>query len=129
MDPNSQNQIWSKWVWFVEPRGLMRVDHADFARVQHNVLRFARRAFGSVGQMRISQTGRGYIVEVIAEGHPVGDKIFQDAMKSSWERFFKAGFGQDTTVKMTAKLMAGKRPDGKPPDQMLILPTLEVNNG
>ena len=121
MNPNGQNQRWSKWVWFVQPgRTLVR----PFVDVKANLARFAGKAFGSVSQMRITQTGRGYLVELLTEGHPVHDPSYRQYMRENWERFFISGFGQGTTVKMTAKLMAGSRQDGTPSDQLLILPVL-----
>jgi len=123
MNPNSQNQLWSKWVWFVVPG---TIKQRPFSNVRDNLARFGQKAFGSSSQMRIRQTGRGYIVEVLTEGHPVHDPQYVAWMRSNWERFFVSGFGMGTTVKMTAKLMAGSRQDGTPPDQLLIIPKLIV---
>lgn len=125
MNPNSQNQIWSKWVWFIVP-GVIK--QRSFSVVKDNIARFGIKAFGSGSQARIRQTGRGYILEILTEGHPVHDPAFKQYMKENWEKFFVSGFGNGTTVKMTAKLMAGSGQEGKPADQMLILPKLEVSD-
>lgn len=129
MNPNSQNQRWSKWVWFVVPgRKIFR----PFSNIKENCARFGRKAFGAASQMRIRQNKRGYIVEVLTEGHPVHDPQFVDYVRCGWQVFFEHGFGLGTTAKMTAKLMAGSPQNGKPADQMIILPfvpLLEVPYG
>jgi hypothetical protein len=74
--------------------------------------------------MRIRQTPRGYIVEVLTEGHPVHDPQFKQYMADNWRLFFVSGFGLGTAVKMTAKLMAGSRQDGTASEQLIIMPTI-----
>lgn len=119
MNPNSANQRWSKWVWFVVPgRTLQR----SFAEVKINCARFGRKAFGAASQMNITQTGRGYLIEVLTEGHPVHDPDYLRYMRENWQRFFETGFGVGTKSKLTAKLMAGSPQNGKPADQMIIMP-------
>jgi len=125
VDPNSQNQRWSKWVWFVKPG---RMIQRPFVDVKANCARFGRKAFGSVSRMNVTQTGRGYIIEVLTEGHPVHDQNFVEYMRENWEEFFVSGFGLGTKVKMTAKLMAGSRQDGTPSAQMLIIPSLKIGD-
>jgi hypothetical protein len=123
MNPNSQNQRWSKWVWFVVP-GTIKA--RPFLVVRDNCARFGRKAFGSASQMRVRRNLRGYIIEVMTEGHPVHDPTYVDFMRKNWDRFFTEGFGNGTTTKMSAKLLAGSRQDGKPSDQLLILPQLSI---
>jgi len=126
MNPNSQNQRWSKWVWFVVP-GTIKA--RPFAVVRENCARFGRAIFGSASQMRIRHTRRGYIIEVMTEGHPVHDPAYVKFMGENWSRFFTEGFGNGTTTKMSAKLMAGSRQDGTPADQLLILPQISIQEG
>lgn len=122
-NPNSQNQRWSKWVWFVQP-GTIKARPFDV--VKHHVARFGRKAFGSGTEMRIRQTQRGYIIEVLTEGVPGHDPDFQKYMREKWELFFQTGFGPGTTIRMTAKLMAGRRQDGSPAEQLIILPMISI---
>ena len=129
MNPNSQNQVWSKWVWFVKP-GVIK--NRPFIEVQYNLAKFGRMTFGSPSVLKITQTRKGYIIEVITEGHPVQDPNYVEYMREIWEKdCLVKGFGTGTQIKMTAKLMAGSRQDGKPPDQMLmvILPPEDNVNG
>lgn len=123
MNPNSQNQVWSKWVWFVKPGVVKR---RTFREIWQNCARFGAKAFGTSSQMQIRRTPRGYLVEVLTEGHPVDDPLFRIYMRENWERFFTTGFGTGTTVRMHARLMAGRRTDGKAADQLLILPRLII---
>ena len=124
MNPNSANQRWSKWIWFVAPG---TITARPFKNVVENVARFARKGFGSASQMRIRETPKGYIVEVLSEGHPAHDPQFVKYMKDCFQKFFINGFGPDTQVRLTVKLMAGSRQDGTPADQMVVLPSLRVN--
>lgn len=122
-NPNSANQTWSKWVWFVRPGELKR---RPFENVRENIARFGRKAFGSASQMRITENARGYVVEVLTEGSPINDRRFREHMCRNWEAFFVAGFGVDTFSKMTAKRMAGSPQDGRPADQLLVLPAADI---
>ena len=121
MNPNSQNQTWSSWVWFVVPG---RTIERPFIVVCDACTKFVRKAFGSGTQINIVQTRRGYIIKVLTEGHPVHDQNYLEHMKMNWEKFLTNGFGLGTKIKMSAKLMAGSRQDGTPPDQMIILPQI-----
>ena len=126
MNPNSSHQIWSKWVWFVVP-GVVK--QRLFKEVVANCARFGRKGFGSASEMRVRSTRRGYIVEVISEGHPAHDLSFVNYMNSCWERFFVSGFGTGTVVKSSSKVIAGSRQDGKPADQWLELPSIRIKAG
>ncbi len=124
MDPNSQNQIWSEWTWFVVPGSpIVLTDKEYFETVRADFARFAREQFGSAGKARVTQVMRGFVFEALIEGHPIGDERFREIVRKTSERRFKKLFGESTLVTMEAKLMAGKRDDGKPPDQMLLLPS------
>lgn len=123
MNPNSQNQRWSRWTFTVEParRGLW-----PMADVTANCARFGRKAFGSASQMRITQIGSTWTIDVRTEGHPVHDVVFVESMTRNWRRFFESGFGVGTMVRCETKLEAGDRQDGTPAEQLIILPPLRV---
>jgi len=122
MNPNSANQIWSKWSFHVRPE--IRVG-LPFEDVRSNVARFFRKAFGSASIMHIQQEPDGYLIEVITEGQPVHDPNFQRYIERSCAIFFQYGFGWNTETEMTAKLLAGSRQDGTPADQLLMVPRTE----
>lgn len=96
------------------------------ADVTHNCARFGRKAFGSVAQMRVSPVGAGWRVEIRAEGHPVHEAAYVTWMTAQWQRFFVGGFGVGTRVTCQATIEAGSRQDGRPAEQLIVLPTLQV---
>jgi hypothetical protein len=126
MNPNSANQLWSRWTLTVTPAF---VQVRSFEEVKVNVTRFVRKAFGSAGEMRITQTQRGYVVDIRVEGHPVHDPTLVAYYTNAFDRFFKSGFGPKTVVSVEAKLEAGSRQDGTPPDQLVMLPPIPVDLG
>lgn len=99
----------------------------SFAEVRENAARFARKCFGSASRMKIEQNSRGYLVQVLSEGHPIHDPDYVNYIRELFERFFTNGFGVGTQVKMNAKLMAGSRQDGTPSEQLLILPPVSMS--
>lgn len=124
MNPNSEHQLWSRWTFTVMP-GTIR--NRPFNEVCDNCARFARKAFGSAGEMKVVRTGDGYTIDIRVEGHPVHDARFVAYYAHMFRRFFESGFGVGTTMTLDARLEAGSRQDGTPPDQLLILPSLSVN--
>jgi hypothetical protein len=143
MDPNSQHQIWSLWTWTVTPPLEKRTTLLQFGKsprkrkiltrprnfeeIKVNCARFGRKAFGSTGQMNVQHWSNGqYIVKVRTEGHPVHDPAFVTWMNGNWEKFFISGFGKGTQVKLETKLEAGDAQDGKPRDQLIIVPPFHI---
>jgi hypothetical protein len=76
--------------------------------------------------MNVQRHSFGWEIQVLVEGHPVHDPAFVTYMHGAWRRFFEAGFG-NCRVQSSAKLMAGDVENGKPRDQMIIMPALEVD--
>jgi hypothetical protein len=130
MDPNSQHQSWSKWSYRVYPEAARR---PSFAMVKLLAARYARELFGAASQMRIrygtDDAGKlCWDFEVLSEGHPVHDPDFVDTIHRLWAAFLKTGFGGGCKItRATAELKAGAREDGRPADQLIILPSLAVN--
>lgn len=124
MNPNTAHQLWSKWTIVIRPG---RPFAPDFEVVRVNTARFMRKAFGSAGQCRVRRFARAWVVEVLAEAerHPHDRDTFT-AVSRDFTRFFRNGFGEAADVRVKARLMAGQRLDGRPPDQLLILPALPV---
>lgn len=131
MNPNSQHQLWSKWTYRVRPDPR---HHPTMADVQLNCARFGKKAFGEAAQMRIrfQQIAIGvgmrlhdvWEISVLAEGLPAHEAPFAEWMHAKWLRFFRNGFGVGCRVTSEAHVMAGDVQDGRPPDQMLIVPTI-----
>ena len=119
MNPNSANQRWSLWEYRVYPDVTKR---PDFQTVKVNCARFGRLVFGSVSEMRIEE--RSYWeIAVLTEGHPVHDPVYTEWIHAQWRKFFQEGFGSACVVQCHARLEAGDRQDGKPADQLIIMPS------
>ena len=124
---NSQNQRWSFWQYRVFPDSTKR---PTYELVKENCARFGRLVFGSASQMRLRQAtndvGRLYWeIAVRTEGHPCHEAQYVEWMHTNWKRFLKEGFGQSCEIHCHARLEAGDRQDGTPPDQLIILPSLQ----
>jgi len=123
LNPNSAHQIWSRWTFTVTPgRPVVRA----FAEVQGHSARFGRKAFGAASEMKVECRGEAWTIDVRTEGHPVHEDAYVTWMTAQWSRFFKAGFGIGTVVECVTKLEAGSRQDGRPADQLIIVPPIAV---
>jgi hypothetical protein len=127
MDPNSQNQRWSKWWFRLGHRGAGFSKLVTIAEIESNFRRFLAKLFRStVGAMGFERKGGRLTVWVLIEGEHITphDPTYRKYIRDTATAFFVAGFGPNTVVAVTAKLMAGSAQDGKPSEQMLILPTI-----
>jgi hypothetical protein len=124
MNPNSQNQMWSKWTFTVTQSKPTQV---PFEVAKANLAKFGRRKFGSASQMHITQEGLHWTVEVRTEGHPVHDPEFVSHMEQDWRAFLWLGFGLQSDITCSVKLEAGSRQDGTPADQLIILPPISFD--
>lgn len=125
MNPNSQHQRWSKWVFRILPGELKRPTYCD---VKHNAAKFGRLKFGMTTVMNVEQQYNRetkkteWVIMARTEGHPVHDPDFVSFMHQEWTRFALMGFGVGTECKLEqAKLEAGSRQDGSPTDQLIIM--------
>ena len=126
MNPNSAHQLWSLWEYQVFPDATRR---PTYAVVKENAARFGRLAFGSASEMRLTcatnANGRLFWEILIrTEGHPVHDPKYVVWMHDKWAVFLRNGFGQSCEILAHARLEAGGRQDGTPPDQLIMLPSL-----
>lgn len=126
MDPNSQHQIWSLWTFIVTPGMVME---RPFRDVKYNLSRFARNAFGSTSQINIVWDGKSYVIKIRSEGHPAHDPSYQKYFLENFTKFFVNGFGLGTSVNMLVKVEAGDKQDGKPAEQLIILPSINLRCG
>jgi hypothetical protein len=126
MNPNSAHQLWSLWQYRVEPSWTR---HLSFATVKANVARFGRLLFGSASEMRLhcATDGDGRLyweITVRTEGHPVHDPQYVEWMHARWRQFLAQGFGATSPIRAHARLEAGDRQDGRPADQLIVMPAL-----
>lgn len=122
MNPNSQNQRWSAWVFTV--RAPFSI---PFEEMRDNCAKFGRKAFRSTSQMDVRQNGRTYTIEIHTEGHMENDLMYREWMKRQWTAFFVARFGTSVIVDLEARLLAGSRDDGTPPDQWIGIPSVKAD--
>lgn len=149
MNPNSQHQRWSKWVFVVRPgthpqTGEVRPQ--DFDDIRARFARMCRRQFGTTGQANVEHHhmpthlpggapnpteipmvggyGHWWLLEALVETDTPHDPQYEARMVRGWTRFFTEGFGPGTRVHVGHKLMAGDwqgQIPGKPhPDQLVI---------
>lgn len=130
MNPNSQNQRWSKWTITIFPGWARR---PTFEEVKLNAARFGRELYRSASEMRVQEvwtpdTGKTYRIEVLTEGIDVHDPELVARVERQWLNDFAIkGFGPGTTLTCEAKLMAGSRQDGTPTDQLIIAPPVSIH--
>lgn len=126
MTPNSAHQWWSLWQYRVYRDSTRQ---PDFATVKALCARFGQQLFGRASQMRIVYRTDGlgcpcWEISIRTEGHPVHDPQYVAWMHDAWRYFFARGFGPSCLVQAHARLEAGDRQDGTPPDQLILLPAL-----
>ena len=128
MNPNSANQLWSKWTFTVRHKGLGVSKLVTRAEVESNFAKFARKIFGSAGVIDIKVKRGRLIVEILVESLSVTphDPRYRDFVNTQASAFFVAGFGPETRVRTESKIMAGSKQDGTPAEQMLILPHTKI---
>jgi hypothetical protein len=122
MDPNSQNQLWSRWTATVVPSTRTT---PSFALVRENCARFYRKAFGSATELQLVGSdvpGATWTIDCRTEGHPAHDPTYVAYMTENLRRFLCVGFGQQSKVTFDVKIEAGDKQDGTPADQIIIGP-------
>lgn len=129
MQPNSQHQMWSRWIvgWEVEFNRLCPV-----REVRMNVRRYFAAGFGTIGRFRVTKPNLwAYEVEVEVEGPPAHDPEYRERVKRQFiEHFLFRGFGLSARlVRFEVKVLAGDQEDGRPPDQMIVIPPIRFADG
>ena len=124
MDPNSTHQLWSRWTWYVRPGRTLAL---PFEPVKLVLTNFVRSQFGSTGQMRITEPLDHYLIDVRIEGRPAHDPDYVRITAPKFEAFFVSQFGVGTVVRLHGpRVEAGSRQDGRPPDQLVIIPSIPL---
>jgi hypothetical protein len=94
-----------------------------FQPIKLELARFARRRFGSAGQMRITEKIDHYEIDVRIEGKPAHDPDFVRHERMAWHAYLMEMFGMRTRVELRGpKVEAGDVQNGKPRDQLVIIP-------
>jgi hypothetical protein len=123
MDPNSANQLWSRWTFTVREAG-RRVPRAD---VEYNAAKWLRAGFGSAGQVRVRRTVDGWAIDAMVEGVPAHEPGYVAHVTRQFrERFVAQGWGVLASGDVAARVLAGDVQDGKPRAQLVMLPALRV---
>lgn len=124
MDPNSQNQMWSRWVFIVHAIG-RKVSYED---VKTNAARWIRLGFGSTGVCRVSRTPDGWKIEAKVEGVPAHDPKYVEHVKLEFNRNFVAkGWGPVAWGTVHSRVLAGSLQDGKSAPQWVEIPTIPMS--
>lgn len=127
MQPNSKNQMWSKWVFGIEAN----LDKLPTVReVRENAGRFFKKGFqSSAGRIRVLHPDvLSYVIEVEIEGPPAHDPDYRTHVKRHFiEHFLFKGFGYSARlVRFDVKILSGDRQDGTPADQLIAIPTIPL---
>lgn len=130
MNPNTQHQLWSQWVFTVYEGGR----HVPFELVKENLVKWIQMGFGSVGQLHLEEhilvknldlKQVYYVATLNVEGAPAHDPGFVTSVRRQFlQRFVQQGFGPLATGTVTARVLAGDMQDGKPPAQLIVIPTI-----
>jgi hypothetical protein len=122
IDPNSEHQMWSRWVFGVESP----VKQPDVEECITNAQRYFAKGFGTVGRVRCDQQGTYYCLVVEVEGPPAHDPGYVESVRRQFvKRFMAQGFGPSAYLtRFTAGVLAGNCEDGQPPTQMLVMPSV-----
>ena len=121
MNPNGQNQVWSSWRFGIHEAGRVM----PRAAVCFNVARWMRRMFGSATRARVTRTLSGWTIEVVSEGRPADDPSFVARVAAEFQRsFVTLGWGPLASSLVTAKILAGPDPSGRPRRQWVEMPTI-----
>lgn len=124
MNPNSKNQMWSRWTFRVTPLINRRLYFED---VRATCARFGRFVFGSASEMNVIFDRGRWVIDVRTEGHPVHDAAFVENIRAQWVVFFEHNFGRGTEVALETKLEAGSRQDGTPAEQLIMMPSISLS--
>lgn len=117
---NSAHQRWSRWTWLVYPGRKVAL---PFEPIKLVLASYVRSQWGRAGQMRIVQQLDHYLIQVRIEGPPVHDPAYVTAKAAEFEAFYTRQFGVGTRVVLSeAKMEAGSWQDGRPTEQLILIP-------
>lgn len=127
MNPNSTHQLWSLWTFEFTARKPVPEEE-----VSYNARKFFKQLFHTdAGQVRVSQIPTDafrttlWSIDLRIEGPPAHDPDCRESVQKQFtEHFMKRGFKLAQFRSMEVSILAGDSQDGKPPDQLIVMPTL-----
>ncbi len=123
MDPNSQNQLWSRWTFEVFECG-RRVPAKD---VEYNVARWLAKGFGSAVRVRVLSKSFGWRIRVDVEGKPAHDPDYVERVRQQFaEHFVRKGWGPLAWSQVFVRILAGSEQEGRPAKQWVEIPTIPL---
>lgn len=130
MDPNSRHQQWSDWIFTIDVYGPRKPRPSE---VKLNFGKLARSIFGSAGRMLVMAEGVPkpsphvrWTIRIQVDTESVHDPLWRNTVRAKFAQAAEQGFGKQIAVSMHVDLLAGENADGRPPDQWIALPMLEV---
>lgn len=125
INPNSQNQMWSRWNFGVQA-DLNKMP--SLRECEANAKIYFRKLFGSVGRGRVLRHGNYYAFQVEVEKGGAHDPDYQTAVKKDFiGNFMFKGFGYSARlIRFKVRILAGNKEDGKPSDQLLVIPRIQL---
>jgi hypothetical protein len=130
--PNSQHQTWARWTFVVHAYA-HPLTMPDLEAVKQNCARFfGKLTRGGAALLNIEQvalpTSPGvsrFVITLRWDNRQALDTNYQAEIGRLVGRFFAEGFGPATTCHLKPVVIeAGDAEDGKPPAQLLIVPSL-----
>ena len=126
MDPNTQHQRWSEWVFEIHEHGryVSRLD------VEQNIAKWFRMGFGTVGQFKVQRARGaprviGWTIRLQIEGVDAHDPAYVASVRQQFrQRFVAQGWGPLACGFVRATLLAGDRQDGTPRAQLIVMPSI-----
>jgi len=126
VNPNGQNQTWSRWIFTIYDGGRS----VPYAEIEYNARKWLRKCFGSVGKTRVRRTLHGWVIEAIAEGAPVKDRFYVSSVRSRFQTtFVERGFGPLASSRVEGTLLAGNPENGSARSQWVEMPTIRIDEG
>lgn len=129
LDPNSQHQMWSRWIFGVKVDG-----PAQRRPLVQEVVDNARKYFAvgfqsTVGRVRCDEQDGYYVIVLEIEGVPAHDPDLRRRVQVDFEqRFMRPGFGSTAVLsRFTCGILAGDCQDGTPPTQLLVMPAVDFS--
>lgn len=126
-NPNSQHQLWSRWQFVIVADRKRPI----VAECRENFRRWAAKGFQTwSGRAQVVLIGRKrYAFTLQIEGPPATDPAYREHVRKQFIEFFMhRGFGQGARLDVFhVGILSGDAEDGKPPAQLLALPTLSIS--
>lgn len=125
-EPNSTHQQWSSWTFVVQ----LEKPAPEVTWLRDNFRRWIVQGFRTrVGEARVDQVGHLMTFQARVEGPPITDPMYRARVRAQFaDVFVRRGFGPSARLRgFDAALLCGASDDGKPPTQLLVLPTLVID--